>query len=169
MVEEPLKMKKKDQISFDEQEARSSKRARDELDQERSKKQKVKDDKESEELKRCLKIIPDDRDDVTIDATPLSIKTLIIDYKIYKEGKKIMKIPLLEYFATVSVKEFPLLVYFAFASEEVFPLLSQRDVPTKEVCTAEKLKVNRGQRHNYISQRHVSVILGMCPMIDPMI
>nr|GEV23059.1 hypothetical protein [Tanacetum cinerariifolium] len=29
-----------------------------------------------------------DEDDVTIDATPLSIKTPIIDYKIYKEGKK---------------------------------------------------------------------------------
>nr|GEV54986.1 hypothetical protein [Tanacetum cinerariifolium] len=66
----------------------SSKRAGDELDQERSKKQKVEDDKESKELKRCLEIIPDDGDDVTIDATPLSIKTLIIDYKIYKEGKK---------------------------------------------------------------------------------
>nr|GEZ43016.1 hypothetical protein [Tanacetum cinerariifolium] len=156
MVEEPLKMKNKDQISFDEQEARrlqaeldqkqrlieeeaqkaleanivlknksfdevqkafnktmswinsfvpvdselvkdktmltqesSSKRTRDELDQERSKKQKVEDDKESKELKRCLEIIPDDGDDVTIDATPLSIKTLIIDYKIYKEGKRV--------------------------------------------------------------------------------
>nr|GEX63488.1 hypothetical protein [Tanacetum cinerariifolium] len=66
----------------------SSKRAGDQLDQERSMKQKVKDDKEQEELKRCLEIIPDDRDDVTIDATPLSIKTPIIDYKIYKEGKK---------------------------------------------------------------------------------
>nr|GEU85406.1 retrotransposon protein, putative, unclassified [Tanacetum cinerariifolium] len=36
------------------------KRARDELEQERSKKQKVEDDKESEELKKCLEIIPDD-------------------------------------------------------------------------------------------------------------
>nr|GEZ28602.1 hypothetical protein [Tanacetum cinerariifolium] len=66
----------------------SSKRARDELDQERSKKQKVEDDKESEELMGCLKIILDDGDDVTIDTTPLSNKTQIIDYKIYKEGKK---------------------------------------------------------------------------------
>nr|GEV18757.1 hypothetical protein [Tanacetum cinerariifolium] len=66
----------------------NSKRAGDELDQERSKKQKVEDDKEFKELKRCLEIIPDDGDDVTIDATPLSIKTLIIDYKIYKEEKK---------------------------------------------------------------------------------
>nr|GEV91925.1 hypothetical protein [Tanacetum cinerariifolium] len=40
----------------------SSKRAGDELDQERSKKQKVEDDKESEELKRCLEIILDDGD-----------------------------------------------------------------------------------------------------------
>nr|GEW04165.1 copia protein [Tanacetum cinerariifolium] len=38
----------------------SLKRARDELDQERSKKQKVDDDKEFEDLKKCLEIIPDD-------------------------------------------------------------------------------------------------------------
>nr|GEV02747.1 hypothetical protein [Tanacetum cinerariifolium] len=51
----------------------SSKRAGDELEQERSKKQKVEDDKESEELKRCLKITPNDEDDVTIDATPFKM------------------------------------------------------------------------------------------------
>nr|GEV04318.1 putative ribonuclease H-like domain-containing protein [Tanacetum cinerariifolium] len=67
----------------------SSKRARDELKQKRCKKQKVEDDKESEELKKCLKIISDDGDDVTIDATPLSSKSpTIIDYKIYQERKK---------------------------------------------------------------------------------
>nr|GFD24399.1 hypothetical protein [Tanacetum cinerariifolium] len=53
----------------------SSKREGDEIEQERSKKQKMEDDKESEELKKCLEIIPDD---VTIDATPLSSKSLII-------------------------------------------------------------------------------------------
>nr|GEX01551.1 hypothetical protein [Tanacetum cinerariifolium] len=63
------------------------KRAGYELEQERSKKQKVEDDKESEELKKCLEIIPDDGDDVTIDATPLSYKSsTIVDYKIYQEG-----------------------------------------------------------------------------------
>ncbi|GJZ20703.1 putative ribonuclease H-like domain-containing protein [Tanacetum coccineum] len=67
----------------------SSKRVGEELEQESSKKQKVEEDKESEELKQCLEIVPDDGDDVTIDATPLSIKyPTIIDYKIYKEGKK---------------------------------------------------------------------------------
>nr|GEW51900.1 ribonuclease H-like domain-containing protein [Tanacetum cinerariifolium] len=51
--------------------------------------EKVEDDKESEELKKCLEIIPDDGDDVTIDATPLSSKSPIIaDYEIYKERKK---------------------------------------------------------------------------------
>nr|GEV68799.1 putative ribonuclease H-like domain-containing protein [Tanacetum cinerariifolium] len=70
----------------------SSKRAGDELDQGRSKKQKTEDDKEQEERKRCLEIIPDDGDDVTIDATTLSIKTSIIDYKIYKEEKKSFQI-----------------------------------------------------------------------------
>nr|GFA44884.1 hypothetical protein [Tanacetum cinerariifolium] len=50
---------------------------------------KVEDGKEFEELKQCLEIIPDDGDDVTIDATPLSSKSLtIVDYKIYKKGRK---------------------------------------------------------------------------------
>ncbi|GJY85243.1 hypothetical protein Tco_0499269 [Tanacetum coccineum] len=67
----------------------SSKRACNELEQEPSKKQKVDDDKETEELKKCMEIISDDGDDVTIDATPLSTKfPTIVDYKIYKEGKK---------------------------------------------------------------------------------
>ncbi|GKA52124.1 hypothetical protein Tco_0745320 [Tanacetum coccineum] len=67
----------------------SSKRAGEELEQESSKKQKLEEDKESEELKQCLEIISDDGDDVTIDATPLSTKSpTIVDYKIYKEGKK---------------------------------------------------------------------------------
>ncbi|GJX25009.1 hypothetical protein Tco_0231305 [Tanacetum coccineum] len=74
----------------------SSKRAGDELELDKSKKQKldekveveVDDAKEAEELKQCLEIVPDDRDDVTVDATPLSIKILIVDYKIYQEGKK---------------------------------------------------------------------------------
>ncbi|GKA86765.1 hypothetical protein Tco_0808476 [Tanacetum coccineum] len=49
----------------------------------------MEEDKESEELKQCLEIVPDDRDDVTIDATPLSTKSSnIVNYKIYQEGKK---------------------------------------------------------------------------------
>nr|GEV07758.1 putative ribonuclease H-like domain-containing protein [Tanacetum cinerariifolium] len=40
-------------------------------------------------LKRCLEIILEDDDDVTIKATPLSSKSsTIVDYKIYKEGRK---------------------------------------------------------------------------------
>ncbi|GJX98074.1 hypothetical protein Tco_0355093 [Tanacetum coccineum] len=67
----------------------SLKKAGEELEQESSRKQKLEEDKESEELKQYLEIIPDDGDDVTIDATPLSTKSpTIVDYKIYKEGKK---------------------------------------------------------------------------------
>ncbi|GJR83466.1 putative ribonuclease H-like domain-containing protein [Tanacetum coccineum] len=67
----------------------SSKRAGEALEQESSKKQKVDDDKETEELKQWMETIPDDGDDVTIEATPLSIKSpTIVDYKIHKEGKK---------------------------------------------------------------------------------
>nr|GEW25352.1 hypothetical protein [Tanacetum cinerariifolium] len=67
----------------------SSKRTGDNLEQKRSKKKKMENDKESVELKKCLEIISDDGDEVTIDATPLSSKySIIVDYKIYKEGKK---------------------------------------------------------------------------------
>ncbi|GJV63800.1 hypothetical protein Tco_1474628 [Tanacetum coccineum] len=48
----------------------------------------VDDAKEDKELKQCLEIVPDDGDDVTIDATPFSIKIPIVEYKIYQEGKK---------------------------------------------------------------------------------
>ncbi|GKD05172.1 hypothetical protein Tco_1180146 [Tanacetum coccineum] len=49
----------------------------------------MEEDKKFEELNQCLEIVPDDGDDVTIDATPLSTKSpTIVDYKIYKEGKK---------------------------------------------------------------------------------
>nr|GEW75734.1 hypothetical protein [Tanacetum cinerariifolium] len=66
-----------------------SNREGDELEPERSKKQRVEDDKEPKELKQCLEINSDDEDDVTIDATPLSSKyPSIVDYMIYKEGKK---------------------------------------------------------------------------------
>nr|GEW53051.1 hypothetical protein [Tanacetum cinerariifolium] len=67
----------------------SSKRAGEALEQENAKKQKMEDDKESAELKQCLEIIPEDGDDVTIDATPLSSKSLIIfDYKIHKKKEE---------------------------------------------------------------------------------
>ncbi|GJY65050.1 putative ribonuclease H-like domain-containing protein [Tanacetum coccineum] len=66
-----------------------SKRAGEELEQESSKKQKLEEDKESEELKQCLEIVPDNGDDVTIYAIPLSTKSpTIVEYKIHKEGKK---------------------------------------------------------------------------------
>ncbi|GJU91495.1 hypothetical protein Tco_1303918 [Tanacetum coccineum] len=59
----------------------SLKRAGEALEQESSKKQKVEEDKESKELKQCLEIIPDYRDDVTIDATPLFTKSPTIMLK----------------------------------------------------------------------------------------
>nr|GEV68161.1 hypothetical protein [Tanacetum cinerariifolium] len=67
----------------------SSKRAGDELEQESAKRQKLEKKDYSAELKRCLEIVPEDDDDVTIEATPLSSKSpTIVDYKIYKEWKK---------------------------------------------------------------------------------
>nr|GEW17296.1 putative reverse transcriptase domain-containing protein [Tanacetum cinerariifolium] len=44
---------------------------------------------DTEELKKCMEIVPDNGDEVLIEATPISSRSpTIIDYKIYKEGKK---------------------------------------------------------------------------------
>nr|GEX22881.1 putative ribonuclease H-like domain-containing protein [Tanacetum cinerariifolium] len=98
VMQEPksdMPLKKKAQISLDEKYALSYKLkkmnkkgfskknladCRDLLTSER-----LEDANESVELKRCLGIVPDE---VTINATPLSVKTLIVDYKIYKEERK---------------------------------------------------------------------------------
>ncbi|GJW21907.1 hypothetical protein Tco_0032529 [Tanacetum coccineum] len=64
------------------------KRAGTELMQEKTKKQKVEDEKETTELKQLMKIIPDE-EEVEIDAIPLAVKSLsIVSWKIYKEGRK---------------------------------------------------------------------------------
>ncbi|GJZ28601.1 hypothetical protein Tco_0573248 [Tanacetum coccineum] len=83
-------------VGSETKEESSSKRTGKELESDKSKKQKldekveaeIDDAKEAEELKQCLEIVPDDGDDVIIDATPLSVKIPIVDYKIYQKGKK---------------------------------------------------------------------------------
>nr|GEV75905.1 hypothetical protein [Tanacetum cinerariifolium]GEV77875.1 hypothetical protein [Tanacetum cinerariifolium] len=67
----------------------SSKRGADKLEQKDAKRQRIEEENESAELNRCLEIILDNDDDVTIEATPLSSKSpTIVDYKIYKKGGK---------------------------------------------------------------------------------
>nr|GEW92041.1 ribonuclease H-like domain-containing protein [Tanacetum cinerariifolium] len=74
----------------------SSKRSGEELESDKSKKQKLDehvqakvDEDNSTELQRCLEIVQDDGDDVLVDAIPLSFKSpTIINYKNYREGKK---------------------------------------------------------------------------------
>nr|GEY82312.1 hypothetical protein [Tanacetum cinerariifolium] len=64
------------------------KRAGTELEQEITKKQKLDDDIEKPKVKHLMESIPD-KEEVAIDAIPLAIKSLrIIDWKIYKKGKK---------------------------------------------------------------------------------
>nr|GFA52811.1 hypothetical protein [Tanacetum cinerariifolium] len=59
------------------------------LDADNTEKQKLEEQQEAEELKINLEIVPDDEDDVFVNVTPLSSKPpKIVDYKIYKEGKK---------------------------------------------------------------------------------
>ncbi|GJX55811.1 hypothetical protein Tco_0285708 [Tanacetum coccineum] len=66
----------------------SSKRAGEELEQESTKKQKVDEDKDTAKLQSLMKVIPDE-EEVVINVVPLATKSpKIVDWKIYKEGKK---------------------------------------------------------------------------------
>ncbi|GKA22431.1 putative ribonuclease H-like domain-containing protein [Tanacetum coccineum] len=57
------------------------------LEQEVAKKQKLDDDQEEAEMKKLIKVVPDE-EEVAIDAIPLATKPLsIVDWKIVKEGK----------------------------------------------------------------------------------
>ncbi|GJU31233.1 hypothetical protein Tco_1174822 [Tanacetum coccineum] len=65
----------------------STKRAGTELEQEVAKKQKIDDDQEEAEMKKLIKVVPDE-EEVAIDAIPLATKPpSIVDWKIVKEGK----------------------------------------------------------------------------------
>nr|GEU45710.1 hypothetical protein [Tanacetum cinerariifolium] len=91
MIEPEKPLKKEHQISFDEEVARKLEAQMKAKKKEEETIAREKDEKEddSAELKRCLEIVPEDDDGVTIEATPLSSKSpTIVDYKIYKEGKK---------------------------------------------------------------------------------
>ncbi|GJS43377.1 hypothetical protein Tco_0568420 [Tanacetum coccineum] len=74
----------------------SSKRARDELESDKSKKQKIDehveaekdDDLEEEEMKKHMEIVQDE-EEMAIDVIPLATKPpMIVEYKIVKEGQK---------------------------------------------------------------------------------
>ncbi|GJY64643.1 hypothetical protein Tco_0466103 [Tanacetum coccineum] len=66
----------------------NSKRAGTELEQESIKRQKVDEDKETADLQRLIEVVLD-KEEVTIDAIPLTTKpSSVVDYKIHKEGKK---------------------------------------------------------------------------------
>nr|GEV00459.1 hypothetical protein [Tanacetum cinerariifolium] len=89
----------------------SSKRAAGKLEQEDAKRQRIEEENESVKLKICLEIFHDDDDDVTIKAKPLSSKSpTIVDYKIYKEGRK-------SYFKIIRADVYYLLV------EKMYPFI----------------------------------------------
>nr|GEV42446.1 hypothetical protein [Tanacetum cinerariifolium] len=63
-----------------------SKRKSESSEQRAAKKQRI--DEEVEELKTHLQIVPNDEDDVYIEATPLALKVPVVDYQIHHEHKK---------------------------------------------------------------------------------
>nr|GEU86651.1 hypothetical protein [Tanacetum cinerariifolium] len=77
-------VKSKEQL--EEEESKALKRTSESLKEKAAKKQKL--DDEVEELKKHLRIMPNDDDDVYTEATPLSFKVPVIDYVIYTENNK---------------------------------------------------------------------------------
>nr|GEX94339.1 hypothetical protein [Tanacetum cinerariifolium] len=71
---------------MDKEDSRALKRMNESQEDKAVKKQKL--DEEVKELKRHLQIVPNDEDDVYIEATPLALKVPVVDYKIYNEHNK---------------------------------------------------------------------------------
>nr|GEW14375.1 hypothetical protein [Tanacetum cinerariifolium] len=72
---------------LEEEESRVLKRTSESLEEKAAKKQKL--DKEVEELKKHLQIVPNDDDDnVYTEATPLAFKVPVVDYEIYSKNNK---------------------------------------------------------------------------------
>nr|GEW85543.1 hypothetical protein [Tanacetum cinerariifolium] len=107
LVEEPKPLKRQEQIEQDEafakelegelnaninwnkvieQESKESKRKSESFEQKEAKKQRI--NKEVEDLKTHLQIVPNDEDDVYTEATPLALKVPIVDYQIHTEHNK---------------------------------------------------------------------------------
>ncbi|GJY72865.1 putative ribonuclease H-like domain-containing protein [Tanacetum coccineum] len=64
-----------------------TRRASDELEQDKEKKQNINDDQEEVEMKKLIKVVPDE-EEVAINVIPLATKPpRIVDWKIVKEGK----------------------------------------------------------------------------------
>ncbi|GJX82602.1 hypothetical protein Tco_0332083 [Tanacetum coccineum] len=72
----------------------SSKRAREELEQESTKKQKVDEDKDTSELQSLMKVIPNE-EEVAIDAVPLAIKFVTSGKSKYKSTRPVEDLDLL--------------------------------------------------------------------------
>nr|GEZ28726.1 hypothetical protein [Tanacetum cinerariifolium] len=70
---------------MDEEDGRALKRMNESQEEKAAKKQKL--EEEVKELKRHLQIVPND-DDVYTEATPLSLKVLVVDYEIYNQNNK---------------------------------------------------------------------------------
>nr|GEX97906.1 hypothetical protein [Tanacetum cinerariifolium] len=71
---------------MDEEDSRALKRLSETQVKKAAKKQKL--DEEVEELRRHLRIVPNNEDDVYTEATPLARKVPVIDYEIYNENNK---------------------------------------------------------------------------------
>nr|GEW10460.1 xylulose kinase-1 [Tanacetum cinerariifolium] len=76
--------KTKEQL--EEEKSRALKRKAESSEEQAVKKQKL--DEKVEELKKHLQIVSNDDDDVYTEATPLALKVLVVNYKIYTENNK---------------------------------------------------------------------------------
>nr|GEU69217.1 hypothetical protein [Tanacetum cinerariifolium] len=71
---------------LDEEESRALKRKSKSSKEKAAKKQKL--DEEVQELKKHLQTVPNEEDDVYIEATPLALKVLVVDYQIHTKNNK---------------------------------------------------------------------------------
>nr|GEW99948.1 hypothetical protein [Tanacetum cinerariifolium] len=72
---------------MEEEDSRALKRASESQAEKEAKKQKL--NEEVAELKKHLQIVPNDKDDVYTEATPLALKVPVVHYAIHTENNKL--------------------------------------------------------------------------------
>nr|GEU56753.1 hypothetical protein [Tanacetum cinerariifolium] len=86
VIEQMKRKERQDNTDIEEEESKESKRKSESSKQKAAKIQRI--DKEVDELKTHLQIVPNDEDDVYTKVTPLSLKVPIVDYQIHHEHNK---------------------------------------------------------------------------------
>ncbi|GKD79200.1 hypothetical protein Tco_1341821 [Tanacetum coccineum] len=150
------------------------KRARTELIQEITKKQKVEDDKETAEHKQLMKIIPDE-EEVAIDAIPLAVNQMLKSFN-REDLEDLYKLVKTKYESTKTVEDLDLLLWgdlktmfephiedVVWRNQQAYKVL---DWKLYDSCGAHSLRMQHMQIYMLIEKKYPLALLTLSMMLE---